>query len=57
LNTQAAGELETIILATPYYPRLNEVKEVLRQLNPKSEVFSRNEDASSSISQTVGAKQ
>lgn len=56
LNEQAAGELEAIVLATPYYARINEVKGLLRQLNPKSEVFSRNEDASSSISQTVGAK-
>lgn len=45
-RARALAELEVIALATPQYPRINEVRDVIRQLNPQSETLNHSEGGS-----------
>lgn len=50
----AVAELEAITLATPNYQRIQEVRELLRQLDPQSQLLIHSNDKSSSTSQAAG---
>lgn len=45
-RARALSELETIVLATPQYARINEVRDVIRQLNPQSETLNHSDSGS-----------
>ena len=52
---RALAELEAIVLATPQYARIQEVRDTIRQLNPHSEVLNNSENGSSPKPKGAGA--